>query len=56
MVPIPGTKRRKYLEENVAADAIDLADAEMQALDEALAPEKISGPRYAKTMMATIDR
>jgi aryl-alcohol dehydrogenase-like predicted oxidoreductase len=56
MVPIPGTKRRKYLEENVAAAAINLADAEMQALDEALAPEKISGPRYAKTMMATIDR
>ena len=56
VVPIPGTKRRKYLEENVAAAAITLAQAQMQALDEALAPEKISGPRYAKTMMSTIDR
>ena len=56
VVPIPGTKRRKYLEENVAAAAITLAQAQMQALDEALAPEKIAGPRYAKTMMSTIDR
>jgi aryl-alcohol dehydrogenase-like predicted oxidoreductase len=56
VVPIPGTKRRKYLEENIAAAAITLLQADMQALDEALAPEKIAGPRYAKTMMSTIDR
>ena len=56
VVPIPGTKRRKYLEENIAAAAITLSQADMQALDEALAPEKIAGPRYAKTMMSTIDR
>jgi aryl-alcohol dehydrogenase-like predicted oxidoreductase len=56
MVPIPGTKRRQYLEENVAAAAIALTQAEMQALDDALAPEKISGPRYATAIMSTIDR
>jgi aryl-alcohol dehydrogenase-like predicted oxidoreductase len=56
VVPIPGTKRRKYLEENIAAAAIPLSQADMQALDEALAPDKIAGPRYAKTMMSTIDR
>jgi aryl-alcohol dehydrogenase-like predicted oxidoreductase len=56
VVPIPGTKRRKYLEENIAAAAITLSQADMQALDEALAPDKIAGPRYAKTMMSTIDR
>jgi aryl-alcohol dehydrogenase-like predicted oxidoreductase len=56
VVPIPGTKRRKYLEENIAAAAITLSQAEMQALDDALAPEKIAGPRYAKTIMSTIDR
>ena len=56
IVPIPGTKRRKYLEENVAAAAIALTEAEMDALDAALAPEKISGPRYGERMMAMVDR
>ncbi|RUX47483.1 aldo/keto reductase, partial [Mesorhizobium sp. M7A.F.Ca.US.014.04.1.1] len=48
IVPIPGTKRRKYLEENVAGAAIKLDAAEMAALNEALAPGKISGPRYTE--------
>jgi aryl-alcohol dehydrogenase-like predicted oxidoreductase len=56
IVPIPGTKRVKYLEENVAAAAISLDAAQMSTLDEALAPEKISGPRYNPTTMSTIDR
>jgi len=56
IVPIPGTKRVKYLEENVAAAAISLDAAQMRALDDALAPEKISGPRYNPTRMSTIDR
>jgi aryl-alcohol dehydrogenase-like predicted oxidoreductase len=51
-VPIPGTKRRGYLEENVAAAAIKLEAAQMAQLDEALAPEKVAGPRYGETMMA----
>lgn len=56
IVPIPGTKRRKYLEENVAAAAITLDAAEMAALDAALAPGKVSGPRYNERVMTTIDR
>jgi len=56
IVPIPGTKRRAYLEENVAAAAIALDPAQMQALDEALAPTKIAGPRYGETMMSMVDR
>jgi aryl-alcohol dehydrogenase-like predicted oxidoreductase len=56
MVPIPGTKRRKYLEENMAAANVKLDPADMQALDEALAPEKVAGKRYADRIMATIDR
>ncbi|MFI4869933.1 MAG: aldo/keto reductase [Steroidobacterales bacterium] len=56
IVPIPGTKRRNYLEENVAAEAIRLDAAQMQRLDQALAPGKVSGKRYADWMMATIDR
>ncbi len=56
IVPIPGTKRRKYLEENVAAASIRLDPAQMKALDDAMAPGKVSGKRYAEWMMATIDR
>ncbi|MGX5843007.1 aldo/keto reductase [Mesorhizobium sp. ArgA1] len=56
IVPIPGTKRRKYLEENVAAAAIRLEPTEMAALDAALAPGKVAGPRYNERVMTTIDR
>jgi aryl-alcohol dehydrogenase-like predicted oxidoreductase len=56
IAPIPGTKRRKYLEENVAAASIRLDAAEMKTLDEALAPDKISGPRYPEWLMAAVDR
>ena len=56
IAPIPGTKRRRYLEENIAAESIQLGEADMQALDEALAPGKTAGPRYPEWMMATIDR
>jgi aryl-alcohol dehydrogenase-like predicted oxidoreductase len=56
IVPIPGTKRRKYLEENVAADAVQLDPAQMKVLDDAMAPGKVSGKRYADWIMATIDR
>ena len=55
-MPIPGTKRRQYLEENVAAETIQLNSPEMTMLDDALAPGKISGKRYADRMMTTIDR
>ena len=56
IAPIPGTKRRKYLEENVAAASLRLDPAEMQALDEALAPGKVSGPRYNPRLMESINR
>ena len=56
IVPIPGTKRRTYLEENVAAADVELSPVEMDELDRALAPEKIAGPRYNARLMATIDR
>jgi aryl-alcohol dehydrogenase-like predicted oxidoreductase len=56
IAPIPGTKRRKYLEENVAAATVQLDPEQMKTLDEALAPGKVSGQRYAAWIMATIDR
>ncbi len=56
VVPIPGTKRRKYLEENVAAAGISLSADDMTRIDSALRPEAISGPRYTPEMMSMIDR
>ena len=56
LAPIPGTKRRNYLEENVAAAEVRLSPAEMAQLDAALPPEKVAGPRYNEHMMATVDR
>jgi aryl-alcohol dehydrogenase-like predicted oxidoreductase len=56
MVPIPGTKRRKYLEENVAAADISLTREEIAALGAALAPDKVSGPRYNEQNQALVDR
>lgn len=47
IVPIPGTKRRQYLEENIAAASLKLDAAEMAALDEALAPGKSPAPAMA---------
>lgn len=56
VVPIPGTKRRRYLEENVAAVALVLTPQETAELDRALPPELVAGPRYNERMMAFIDR
>jgi aryl-alcohol dehydrogenase-like predicted oxidoreductase len=56
IVPIPGTKRRVYLEENVAAEALRLDPEQLKSLDAALAPGKVSGKRYSDWMLATIDR
>ena len=56
IVPIPGTKRRKYLEENVAAADIALTAAEMQTLEKTLAPGTIAGNRYNDRLIVTIDR
>ena len=56
IVPIPGTKRRRYLEENVAAADVALSPAEVIRLDSALPPEVVAGPRYNERMMSFIDR
>jgi aryl-alcohol dehydrogenase-like predicted oxidoreductase len=56
IVPIPGTKRRKYLEENVGAATLSLSAAEMARLDDALSPEHVAGPRYNPRLMRFINR
>jgi aryl-alcohol dehydrogenase-like predicted oxidoreductase len=56
VVPIPGTKRRRYLEENVAAAAIALSPGELEELDAAVPPGSVAGPRYDEERMKTVDR
>jgi aryl-alcohol dehydrogenase-like predicted oxidoreductase len=56
IVPIPGTKRRSYLEENLGAVDVGLTRDEMAALDAALAPGRVSGPRYSEKQQAMVDR
>jgi len=56
IVPIPGTKRRQYLEENVGAADLSLSAEEMSRLNAALSPENVAGPRYTEKQMATVDR
>jgi len=56
IVPIPGTKRRRYLEENVGAANISLSADDMRVLDATLSPEKVAGPRYNEKQMSMVDR
>ncbi len=56
VVPIPGTKRRGYLEENVAAADVSLSAEELLRLERALPPGSIAGPRYNERMMSFVDR
>src|SRR6266567_4175139 len=56
LVPIPGTKRRKYLEENAAAAEIELTVAEVAELEAAVPQEEIVGERYAAANLKAIDR
>ena len=56
LVPIPGTKRRKYLEENAAAADLHLTPDDIAELEAAVPIGEISGERYAEASMKTIDR
>jgi len=56
IVPIPGTKKRKYLEENAAADEVKLSAEDLRALD-AVAPKGVTaGNRYPGPMMEILNR
>ena len=56
IVPIPGTKKRKYLEENVAADSIKLTKDDLRRIDEAFPPDSAAGDRYPEHVMALVER
>jgi aryl-alcohol dehydrogenase-like predicted oxidoreductase len=56
IVPIPGTKRRKYLEENVAALNVKLTPEDLRRIDEVFPPEAAAGERYPEHVMALVER
>jgi len=55
IVPIPGTKRRAYLEENVAAVEVTLSNAEIEKLSNAIPRGAASGDRYAASSMKALN-
>jgi len=56
LIPIPGTKQRKYLEENVAALQVRLNADELQALESVFAANATAGLRYPEEVMKLLDR
>jgi aryl-alcohol dehydrogenase-like predicted oxidoreductase len=56
IVPIPGTKRRKYLEENIGALDVELNDGDLKRIDRALPRGAATGARYAAPQMAAVNR
>lgn len=55
IVPIPGTKRRKYLEENVAALGVELSAEDLRRIDQAAPPGAAAGMRYPESMMKNLN-
>jgi aryl-alcohol dehydrogenase-like predicted oxidoreductase len=56
IVPIPGTKRRKYLEENVGALKVKLTPEDLRRIDEVAPHGAAAGNRYNEVMMAAVNR
>ena len=55
VIPIPGTKRRKYLEENAAALNITLSPEELNLIEEAAPKGIAAGERYPAAMMSSVN-
>src|SRR5207302_264409 len=55
IVPIPGTKRRKYLEENVGAVSVKLTKEDLRRIEEVFPADAAAGGRYPEHMMALVN-
>ncbi|GGT64594.1 aldo/keto reductase [Streptomyces purpureus] len=55
VVPIPGTRRLRYLEENLGALALDLSPQDLAAIEAAAPPEQIAGTRYDATSLTFVN-
>jgi aryl-alcohol dehydrogenase-like predicted oxidoreductase len=56
IVPIPGTKRRKYLEENAGAADVELTDEDLGRIEEAIPRGSAAGERYTEQQMRNVNR
>jgi aryl-alcohol dehydrogenase-like predicted oxidoreductase len=56
IVPIPGTKHRSYVEENVAALVVKLSNDDLARLDELMPQGAAAGPRYSEEMMKAVNQ
>jgi aryl-alcohol dehydrogenase-like predicted oxidoreductase len=56
IVPIPGTKRRKYLQENIGALSVDLTSEDLRRIDEVAPRDAFAGSRYPEAMMRLLNR
>ncbi|HVW44666.1 MAG TPA: aldo/keto reductase [Amycolatopsis sp.] len=56
VVPIPGTKRRTYLEENVAAAGLELSEEDIQRIEAAAPADAIAGERYPEALARTVQK
>jgi aryl-alcohol dehydrogenase-like predicted oxidoreductase len=56
IVPIPGTKRRKYLEENVATLNVELTPVELKEISFTTPPGAAAGMRYPEASMQSVNR
>jgi aryl-alcohol dehydrogenase-like predicted oxidoreductase len=56
IVPIPGTKRRTYLEENAKALTVELTEEDLARINEAARPEAVAGTRYPEAGMTSVNR
>ncbi|HEY9283440.1 MAG TPA: aldo/keto reductase [Pyrinomonadaceae bacterium] len=56
IVPIPGTKRRTYLEQNAGALGVELTAADLARIDRVARPEAVAGTRYPQAGMKTVNR
>ena len=55
IIPIPGTKSPRRLEENAAAAEVELSAEDIEELDNAISPEAVRGTRYTEEMMALLN-
>ena len=56
IVPIPGTKRRKYLEENAGVAGVELTEEDLRRIEEAMPRGSAAGERYSEEMMRAVGR
>jgi aryl-alcohol dehydrogenase-like predicted oxidoreductase len=56
VVPIPGTKKRKYLEENAEAEGVQLTPGELSRIDAAFPLGAAAGLRYPEQSLAALDK